>query len=451
MVFSDFKKQLMEEAKKAGFQECEVYFKGIHSFEVLVLEGELSNYETSTLEGIAFRGLYQGKMGYSYTERLQEDSIPVLLEQALENAQIIEEEVFADVYEGKESYGELSLYEPSLAQLTVEEKVNAAKKMEQAALQYHDNVAAIDYCTLRVKEEQVSIANSKGLDVSYQRNNAIGYVCAIAEGNGDVKTGAEYWIGNQWNAFEPEKIGQAAAKNAVEHLGAYSIESGEYHILLHNCVAADLLATFCSAFYGENVQKGFSLLAGRLKEKIASAKVTLRDDGLLEGQTGSVPFDSEGVPCRNKTIIQNGKLEMFLYNRKAAKESGVSATGNGFKPNFKGAVKTACTNFYLMPGGKSLRTLLAQLERGLFITDISGLHAGANEISGDFALSAEGFLVERGQIVRPVEQITIAGNFYTLLKNIEEVGNDLRFNTPSAQGTIGSPSLMVRKLSVSGI
>ena len=85
------------------------------------------------------------------------------------------------------------------------------------------------------------------------------------------------------------------------------------------------------------------------------------------------------------------------------------------------------------------------------ITDIAGLHSGANAISGDFSLSAEGFWIERGQIVRPVEQITIGGNFYTVLKLIEEVGNDLKFITPSSKGTMGAPMIMIKRISVAGI
>ena len=94
---------------------------------------------------------------------------------------------------------------------------------------------------------------------------------------------------------------------------------------------------------------------------------------------------------------------------------------------------------------------MAQLGEGLLITDISGLHAGANAVSGDFSLSAEGFLLERGQIVRPVEQITIGGNFYTMLKLIEEVGNDLKFIMPTANGTMGAPMIMIKRMSVAGI
>ncbi|KAF5068653.1 Metalloprotease PmbA [anaerobic digester metagenome] len=139
-------------------------------------------------------------------------------------------------------------------------------------------------------------------------------------------------------------------------------------------------------------------------------------------------------------------MKTLLYNLKSAKKDGVMSTGNGFKAGLTAPVKTACTNFYIQKGEKTLENLFSQMENGLFITDFMGLHAGTNGVSGDFSLSAEGFLVENGKITRPVEQITVAGNFYTLLKDILVVGEDLYF----AAGGKGSPSVLVRGMAVAG-
>ena len=109
-------------------------------------------------------------------------------------------------------------------------------------------------------------------------------------------------------------------------------------------------------------------------------------------------------------------------------------------------IKTAVTNFYLAPGQRSQEELLADMGEGILITDITGLHAGANTVSGDFSLSAEGFLVTEGKLGRAVEQITVAGNFYELLKNITEAANDLYFTS----GGKGAPSVRVREMDIAG-
>jgi PmbA protein len=113
-------------------------------------------------------------------------------------------------------------------------------------------------------------------------------------------------------------------------------------------------------------------------------------------------------------------------------------------------VSTAVTNFYILPSETSREQLITDLGNGILITDLAGLHSGANTVSGDFSLSADGFLVEGGKVTRPVEQITVAGNFYDLLKNITAVGNDLRFGPPGVGGAVGMPSFAVKGLRVSG-
>ena len=125
----------------------------------------------------------------------------------------------------------------------------------------------------------------------------------------------------------------------------------------------------------------------------------------------------------------------------------MASTGNGFKAGLTGSVKTGCTNFYLEKGEGSQEELFLRMQEGLFITSLMGLHAGTNAVSGDFSLSAEGFLIEAGRIGRPVEQITIAGNFYQLLQDVEALADDLYF----ASSGIGSPSVLVRRLDIAGI
>ena len=125
----------------------------------------------------------------------------------------------------------------------------------------------------------------------------------------------------------------------------------------------------------------------------------------------------------------------------------MKSTGNGFKAGLTGSVKTGTTNFYLANGNISQEELFNQMGDGLFITSLMGLHAGTNAVSGDFSLSAEGFRVEGGKQGHPVEQITIAGNFYKLLEGVEEMADDLYFGSSA----VGSPSVLVRGLDIAGM
>ena len=203
------------------------------------------------------------KMGYAYATALEEDTVNYCLHQAKENAKIIEEAEKEMIFEGSSFYPEMDNYNPALEKLSPKEKMAAAKAMEQGALQEYDQVS-IDYCVLRTMEKTIAIANSKGLSLFHRKNGIAASVSTIAQQNGDVKTGSEDWRSNDWSAFSPKEIGRRAGQKAVSHLGAYSLESGEYKVLLENHVAAELLAVFAGVFYGENVQKGFKKLNSEL-------------------------------------------------------------------------------------------------------------------------------------------------------------------------------------------
>ena len=124
----------------------------------------------------------------------------------------------------------------------------------------------------------------------------------------------------------------------------------------------------------------------------------------------------------------------------------MKSTGNGFKSSYASIVGISATNFYIKPGEKSFEELCENIKDGVIITEFAGLHSGANAVTGDFSLAAKGFMVENGKKTFPIEQITVAGNFFTLLKDIECVGSDLKFPMSS----IGCPSVIVKELSIAG-
>ena len=134
-------------------------------------------------------------------------------------------------------------------------------------------------------------------------------------------------------------------------------------------------------------------------------------------------------------------LQTLLHNRKTARKAGIRTTGNA-----AGSGRVAPTNLYIVPGSLSLEDMLLNLGDGLYLTEVSGLHAGANPVSGDFSLLARGFLIQGGRIERAVEQFTVAGNFFQLLRDVMSVGADLLFEA----SPIGSPSVMVRALNIAG-
>lgn len=443
---TEFKNRLFQAATNSGIEEMEFFYMHSKSNEVSVYQGDVENYQNSSVGGIGIRGLYNGVMGYYYSENTEHEDVSAVIEAVKENAAIKDSGDKEFIFEGSDSYAKLNTYNQALSDYPVQARIDAAMAMEKAALAYDKRIESVSTAITAMGETEMYLANSKGLELTEKSNYIMAYIEVIAREGDSTKEKGEIWAGFDVKDLNPVEIAQRAAEKAISALGGSPVETGTYRVIVKNDVFAEILDCFSDCFFAENVQKGFSLLRGKVGSKIANDKVSIWDEPLLEGGFSQTAFDSEGVASYNKAVVENGELKTYLYNLKSAYKDGVKSTGNGFKASYKGTVSTATTNFYLKPTDMGYEELMQSLGDGIIITDVAGLHSGANGITGDFSLAASGFLVENGKKVRPVEQITIASNFFELLQNIEEIANDLYFNLA---GT-GSPSVIVGGIRVSG-
>ena len=163
-----------------------------------------------------------------------------------------------------------------------------------------------------------------------------------------------------------------------------------------------------------------------------------------------LPFDGEGVATYRKAVVENGVLKTLLYDLSTAKRAGTSTTGNGQRSSYSNPVSIAPYNFYLAPGQESEEALLARLGEGLYITELKGLHAGANDVTGDFSIESAGFMVRNGKRAEAIRSFTIAGNFFDMLKAIEALSDTVHFGMPGGFTVFGSPDVLLRRMSVAG-
>lgn len=447
MNLNEFKNVLFDKANKMGFVDYEIFVQTGNSFSVKINKGEIEQYSNSYASGVGFRGIYNGRMGYSFSEKIDVSVCDFLLTNAKDNCELLETTEIEEIFEGSKKYEIANTYNEKLNNTTVEEKIEFAKQLEKFVMEEDERVKLITHCVLSSGESEISIYNSKGLELSEKSNYALAYVYLAVEENGLTKIAGDYWVGQDFSEFNPKKIATSAVNRAVNLLGATSLKSGEYNIILENETAVDFLGVYTSVFFAYDVQKGFSKLKGKLNQKIGSDKLTLIDIGIYEGSISNSSFDSEGVATSETVLIEKGILKNYLYNLKSAKVDGVKSTGNGFKSSFRDTVNTSITNFYIKNGEISFENLVSKMNTGIIVTDIEGLHSGASAVSGDFSFIASGFYVENGKVVKPVEQFTVAGNFFDVLENVVEIADDFKFGMPSI-GNIGSPSLFVGKLMV---
>lgn len=449
MEINSFIKTLFERAQAAGYEASEAYYATGESFEVSVKGGEIVDYNVSSSIGLSFRALVDGKMGYASTQVLDEDAIDLLIEGAGGNARMIESEDEEFIFEGSKSYPEMNIYNPAIDEISAAAKIEMAKELEKKVLALNPLIKQVEMVQVASMGGEKRIVNSKGLDVSF-RDNAIGCAAVAIAAEGDkVAVGVGYQYVRDPKQLNPDEAAERAVRDAVSGLNAAPVESGAYPVVLRNDVAASLLNCFSAVFSAERAQKGLSLLKGKEGSEIAAKALTIVDDPLDVKALASTPFDAEGVATSRREIVSEGKLNTLLHNLKTAKKQGIESTGNASKGSYASPVGIAPTNFYIVPGEADVEALCRQASNGLLITEVEGLHSGANQISGDFSLGAKGYRIENGEVTTAVNQITIAGNFFELLKSITMIGNDLEFGFPGAS-CIGAPSVLVSKLSVAG-
>ncbi|WP_017185508.1 TldD/PmbA family protein [Alkalibacillus haloalkaliphilus] len=440
----EFKDELFQKGSEKGFKDMELYYEKSDQFVCAIDKGEVDQFTTAEVTGVSFRGVYADQMGYAYTEKLDESSIEFLIENALENASVLESEDVEEIYEGDSNYKDISFSSEALKSVTTEEKINFMKELDKEIYATDERVVATNFFTMQSVDVQKAMYNSKGLSLEDDQNYLVYMVIVIVEENDVTKSGVHIEVVSDWGKVNAKESAHKAVQEAVSYLNPLETDDKFYPVILRQDAARSLLDTFVTTFSAETAQQGMSKLKEKVGSKIAGDNINLVDDPFMKNRMGSRTFDAEGVATEKLNVVENGTLTTLLHNRKTAKKDGVKTTGHASKASYKGTVNVAPSNFYIEPGSQSYEELVQGMDEGIVVTNLQGLHSGVNAISGDFSLAANGYYVKGGEIQGPTNLMTIAGNFFELLNEVNEVGSDLEFG-PS---NVGAPSLLLKGLSV---
>ena len=449
MDFQEIRQAAVDAAKELQIQDYELYYQCDGSDDLQTFDGEIEKFSSSVTQGFCFKCVVDGKMGYAATELFTAGEARAIVKKALQSAQICESDDMVFVHQKGDSYAEIENH-PDTGVLTPQ-YIDFALKAEKLCFEKDSRVVKGTQCSVSEMSKTVTLFNSNGLELSHT-NKSVGAVLeVVAEDKGEKFTAYHYDIAERFEQLDMEKLVHKTVEKAVSQIGGSSVPSGEYRIVMDNLQMAAMLSIFDSVFSSENAQKGLSLLKGKEGEIIASEAVTVVDDPLYKTSPVRSPFDAEGVATYAKNVIENGRLNTLLYNLKTAYKEGKKTTGNAYKDSYSSNVSVSPFTFYLKPSELPVSELYKTVENGILITQMKGAHAGANSVTGDFSLESKGFLIENGRVTRPVEGITIAGNFFTMLRDIEAVADNLAFSLPGSGSIYGAPSVYVKGLSVAGV
>ena len=430
---------------KGKVDDVEILLVAGQSFSTRIHKQKVETFDYANSQGISVRVLQNGKSGYAYTENFEEDALQKTVDMAIMNVQVIETKEFEEIGDYENVKNEPKVYEPKLDDVSVDEKIELVKKMEQLAYSSDKRIINVPYASYADSKSIFKIANSKGLDKEDIQNYAYCFLGVLSEDNEEKRMGMDFQITRDFETFDPELIVKNAVERSISLLNSEPIKSGTYPVIFNNDMTSTLLGTFITIFNAKSVLEGKSLLKGKIDEKIANEMIQLYDDGLKEDGFNTSAFDSEGYPSQKTKLIENGVLKSYLHNTHTAKMFNTKSTGNGSRP-YKSSLDISSTNFYLQEGNYTREELLNSYPEVIEIVGLQGMHSGANPISGDFSLSAEGFLYKNGKKQHSLQPFTISGNILQIFQSVEKIADDFRFNMSG----VGAASTLVSSISVSG-
>lgn len=440
-----FAEKLLDIAMSRGVDEAEVYARSSKTTSIEVKDQKIDTIESSNTTGYCIRVIKNKRLGFSYSTHF--DDINKVAEQAIEAAGYSEPDNYLCLpYVSGQS--EVITFDSDIASLDKEEAVSYALTLERFALDEDYRVHKVRSPSATFTVTNTVLINSNGVNTSYSSTGCSGHLSAIAEDGNESQMGWDYEGNRFLKEVSFERVGRNAARRAVQLLGAKRTNSFKGSILLDNSIVCEFLGILSSALSAEAVQKKRSMLAGRLGTCVISQRLNIVDSGLLYGRLGSKPVDDEGMPTKNKILIEKGVLNSFIYNTYTAGKDLTQSTGNAARNGFRGLPSVGITNLYIESASDdntaSYDSLVKMTDRGLYVIETMGMHT-ANPISGEFSVGVSGLLIEKGEIKNPVKEAVISGNILDLFNRIVMVGDDLRF-----YGNIGAPSLLIDGIDISG-
>jgi len=405
---------IIQLTRKAGASSAETEISFGTGQNVSVRQGETENIEYNRDKGCSVTVYFGQRKGYASTSDLSPQALKDTVEAACNIAKYTAEDAFCGLADAElmaKDFPDLSLHHPW--HIDVDTALALAKRCEAAALAVDPRISNSEGASIYSQSGAFAYANSHGFIGGYPSSRHSISCSVIAEANGLMQR--DYWYSSARDALDldtPEQVGQIAGSRTVRRLGARPIKTGQYPVIFEAPLASGLISTLISAISGGNLYRKSSFLLDSLGQQIASPLLQIDEDPFLLKGAASSPFDNEGVACRPRTLVENGVLQGYLLGSYSARKLGMQSTGNA----------GGAHNILVRSTGHSLTDLLQTMGTGLLVTELLG--HGMNMVTGDYSRGAAGYWVENGEIMHPVEEITIASNMKEILKGIVAIGTD---------------------------
>lgn len=458
MLRPDVVERVLNKALARGADFAEVFVEDRQNTTLTYVDKTIDSINNGRDYGLGLRLIKGFEVIYAYTSDLSETNLLHVAEQT------------ANAFQDEQKTGVLAFnslprgtnieIEVDPFSIALKKKLALAKQAYGAALDYDDVIAQARVTYLDHKQN-VLIANSEGLWVEDERVRTRFAVNAIANQNGEMQTG-NYAPGASmgfefFDHYDVEEIAREAARIAKVMVTADYAPSGSMPVIMDNGFGGVLFHEACGhGLEASFVSKGTSVYTGKLGQQVASPLVTAIDDGTLRNEWGTLNYDDEGTRTQRNVLIEQGVLKSYLVDRLNGKRMGHESTGSARRQSYRFAPTSRMNNTYIDNGDSTREEIIQATEFGLYARSLGG---GSVDITtGEFNFAVmEGYLVENGEITKPVRGASLIGTGLEVIQRIDMVGNDRTFgqgmcgaSSGSLPCDVGQPPLRVSKLTVGG-
>ena len=418
----------IERALARGGDFAEVFCEERAGFSISIDESRVERPQSGRERGAGIRVVTGEGTRYAHVDGLGEDDL-LRAADALAAAQ--EGEATEPLPVKAAEPPELQEIKVDPASVPAERKADLLRELDERARSAGSDVAQAS-ASYSEGRRRVAVANSEGLEATDDRTRVRLGAQVVARRNGSVETGFETLgahRGFELLEDDPARIAEQAARKALDLVGADPAPAGEMTVVVGGGFGGVLFHEMTGhGLEADAVQKGASVYAGKIGEKVAQPVLTAFDDGRMPGEWGTGAIDDEGTPCRQTAVIEEGMLTSYLYDRLRARRDGTESTGNGRRESFRDLPIPRMTNTYIQPGDAEPEEIIAEVDRGFYAVSFGG--GQVEPATGDFVFGvSEGYLIESGKVTRPCRGATLIGNCLQALTRIDAVGSDFEMKT----------------------
>ncbi|PIV70181.1 MAG: TldD/PmbA family protein [Euryarchaeota archaeon CG01_land_8_20_14_3_00_38_12] len=450
--------KIIKKLMDMGAEYCDIRYEKRTGLSLEVKDGELKKAVSGSEEGIGIRVLYNGAFGFFSTNNVSDADKAAGIAFKLAKCSKPKEKLrLADVKTVKDEI----IWKPKRnpADISTEEKHKLIAGMDEAMR----GIEGILTVTTGYSDGNVEMhfLNSEGSDIYTIVPRIVAQADLIAKKDGNI-VGYRTRVGGTsgfeiFDSSNPLEKGVNAAKSAVRILSAEKSPSGRFPVITD----PDLAGVFAHeaighAAEGDSVVSGESILEKKIGEKVASELVTIYDDPAIENGFGSFPYDDEGVKGTKKILIEKGVLKNFILNRETAHKLGMKPNGGARAESFAVRPLVRMSNTMIEKGEHSFDELIEDIKYGIYAKGTRG--GQVDPAKGSFQFSAqEAFLIEKGEITKPLKDLSLSGLTLETLKNIDAVGKDVKFGDPGfcGKGQLvpvgdGGPHIKIKNVLIGG-